>query len=76
MKKNTTWGGNIEIQAMSMQYGVNIVIHQLDTPRWEVNNFPKNSKQIHLSFVFPPASPISPDITVVNIMLALGQLGN
>lgn len=29
MRRNTTWGGNIEIQAASLVYNINICIHQL-----------------------------------------------
>ena len=50
MRRNATWGGNIEIQALSRHLCVNIVIHQADTPRWEVNNWPKTQRQIHLSY--------------------------
>jgi OTU domain-containing protein 3 len=50
MRKNATWGGNIEIQAMSRMLGVNIVIHQADAPRWEVVNWPKDHGSIHLSY--------------------------
>ncbi|PRP88955.1 hypothetical protein PROFUN_02233 [Planoprotostelium fungivorum] len=50
MKKNGTWGGHLELQAMSLVYQVNIVIHQLDQPRWEVNNFGAEQRSIHLSY--------------------------
>jgi OTU domain-containing protein 3 len=50
MRKNATWGGNIEIQALSRHLGVNICIHQADLPRWEVNNWAKGARQIHLSY--------------------------
>jgi OTU domain-containing protein 3 len=51
MKTNGNWGGNIEIQATSLLYSVNVIIHQLDQPRWEIINFedPK-TRAIHLSY--------------------------
>eukprot|EP01118_Nematostelium_gracile_P004654 TRINITY_DN15518_c0_g1_i1.p1 TRINITY_DN15518_c0_g1~~TRINITY_DN15518_c0_g1_i1.p1 ORF type:complete len:174 (+),score=44.85 TRINITY_DN15518_c0_g1_i1:3-524(+) len=49
MRKNATWGGHIELQAMSVLHQVNIVVHQLATPRWEIANFPGN-RSIHLSY--------------------------
>ena len=39
MRRNGTWGGNLELQAASMAYRVNIVVHQLEQPRWEVVNW-------------------------------------
>jgi len=39
MQEDATWGGNIEIQAASLLYSVNIAIHQLNQPRWEIVNF-------------------------------------
>jgi len=50
MRKNAVWGGNIELQALSRLLTVNIVIHQLDAPRWEVNNWGGNARAIHLSY--------------------------
>jgi len=50
MAKNGTWGGNIELQAMSLAFNVNITIHQLDLPRWEVNNFGNTARNIHVSY--------------------------
>ncbi len=67
MRKNTVWGGNIEIQALSRLLNVSIlhrrlllsmadiVIHQVDAPRWEVNNWPKDYRTIHLSYVLQNA---------------------
>ncbi len=50
MSEDGEWGGNAELQAMSLGYRVNIVIHQLDKPRWEVVNWPLTQKTIHLSY--------------------------
>lgn len=38
-----------EIQAASVLLGVNITIHQLDSPRWDVVNF-AGARSIHLSY--------------------------
>jgi len=51
MRKNATWGGNIEIQAMSKLYGINITIHQVDQPRWEVVNHAPTARSIHLRYL-------------------------
>jgi OTU domain-containing protein 3 len=51
MRRNTTWGGNIEIQAASLVYNINICIHQLEQPRWEISNFDGATvRTIHLSY--------------------------
>jgi hypothetical protein len=49
MKQDKTWGGNIELQAMSLLFQINIAIHQLNSPRWEIVNF-AGGKTIHLSY--------------------------
>jgi len=49
MKANGTWGGQMEIQAFSLAYSVNITIHQLGQPRWDIVNF-HGMKAIHLSY--------------------------
>jgi OTU domain-containing protein 3 len=51
MRKNGTWGGNLELQAASMALQVNIVVHQLEQPRWEVVNWREpNARFIQLSY--------------------------
>eukprot|EP01114_Cavostelium_apophysatum_P019962 TRINITY_DN6573_c0_g1_i2.p1 TRINITY_DN6573_c0_g1~~TRINITY_DN6573_c0_g1_i2.p1 ORF type:complete len:503 (+),score=145.03 TRINITY_DN6573_c0_g1_i2:119-1627(+) len=50
MRQSSTWGGNMEIQALSSVLGVNVVIHQLDFPRWEVNNYGPQTRAIHISY--------------------------
>ncbi len=51
MRKNGTWGGNLELQAASMALQVNIVVHQLAQPRWEVVNWRDASARfIQLSY--------------------------
>uniref|UniRef100_A0A6B2L5Q9 OTU domain-containing protein n=1 Tax=Arcella intermedia TaxID=1963864 RepID=A0A6B2L5Q9_9EUKA len=50
MRKNATWGGHLEIQACSLAYTVNITIHQLGQPRWDIKNFDDSVKTIHLSY--------------------------
>jgi OTU domain-containing protein 3 len=49
MRREGTWGGDIELQAASLALSINITIHQLDQPRWEIINFPR-SMTIQLSF--------------------------
>jgi len=50
MRRNATWGGHLEIQACSILYQVNITIHQINQPRWELG-FPGNAiKTIHFSY--------------------------
>jgi len=50
MKANGTWGGHMEIQAFSLAYSVNITIHQLGQPRWDITNFHHGMKTVHLSY--------------------------
>jgi len=41
----------MEIQACSLAYSINITIHQLSKPRWDIVNFPTSQvKTIHLSY--------------------------
>jgi OTU domain-containing protein 3 len=52
MRENGTWGGNLEIQAASLSLRINVIIYQLDQPRWEVVNFADaKTKTIQLSYV-------------------------
>eukprot|EP01103_Thecamoeba_quadrilineata_P006287 TRINITY_DN16008_c0_g1_i1.p1 TRINITY_DN16008_c0_g1~~TRINITY_DN16008_c0_g1_i1.p1 ORF type:complete len:365 (-),score=98.36 TRINITY_DN16008_c0_g1_i1:3-1097(-) len=51
VKKDGTWGGHLEIQAACRVFNVNVIIHQLDTPAWEIINFENpRTKVIHLSY--------------------------
>jgi len=51
MKRSATWGGQMEIQACSLAYSINVTIHQLSKPRWDIVNFPISQvKTIHLSY--------------------------
>eukprot|EP01102_Stenamoeba_stenopodia_P009749 TRINITY_DN2887_c0_g1_i1.p1 TRINITY_DN2887_c0_g1~~TRINITY_DN2887_c0_g1_i1.p1 ORF type:complete len:458 (+),score=135.73 TRINITY_DN2887_c0_g1_i1:165-1538(+) len=46
-----TWGGNIELQAASLALQVNITVHQLDHPQWQIVNFFEGSyPMINLSY--------------------------
>lgn len=40
MRKDGTWAGNMEVQALSMLKQVNICIHQTAQPLWLIPNFP------------------------------------
>jgi hypothetical protein len=44
-----TWGGHLELQALSQMLQVNIKIHILGSPVWEILNWPGN-RWIHLSY--------------------------
>eukprot|EP01122_Echinamoeba_exundans_P002502 TRINITY_DN12443_c0_g1_i1.p1 TRINITY_DN12443_c0_g1~~TRINITY_DN12443_c0_g1_i1.p1 ORF type:complete len:417 (+),score=71.20 TRINITY_DN12443_c0_g1_i1:3-1253(+) len=50
MSRNAVWGGHLEIHAASMLWNVNVCIHQLDQPRWEMRNHDGNVRFIHLSY--------------------------
>eukprot|EP00871_Galdieria_phlegrea_P005731 jgi/Galph1/645/GphlegSOOS_G5308.1 len=51
MRKDGTWAGNMELQAISLLYGVNIRVHRVDQPSFDLENFKdKNSVVIHLAF--------------------------
>lgn len=49
MKQLGTWAGNLELQAVSMCFNVNIVVHQLNMPKYEIANH-SNARTIHLSY--------------------------
>lgn len=50
MAKNGTWGGNLELQACSMVFSVNVKIFQVDLPCWDVVNWPPTAKTLFLSY--------------------------
>lgn len=50
MRTATTWGGQMEIQAFSLLHKVNVTIHQLESPRWEIKNFGSEVRTVHLSY--------------------------
>jgi len=50
MRTAQSWGGQMELQAASLRFNVNICIHQLEMPRWEIVNFAPTSRTIHLSY--------------------------
>lgn len=50
MCQSSTWGGNMELQALSVVLEVNIRIHILGSPIWEIVNFDNTHKSIHLSY--------------------------
>ncbi|GJQ14954.1 hypothetical protein GpartN1_g6745.t1 [Galdieria partita] len=49
MRKDGTWAGNIELQAVSLAFHVNIRIHQLEEPWYDLCNF-DDAEWIHLAF--------------------------
>eukprot|EP00871_Galdieria_phlegrea_P003341 jgi/Galph1/4007/GphlegSOOS_G2673.1 len=51
MRKDGSWGGNIELQGISLLYHVNIRIHQLGEASFDIVNFDKdNVDWIHLAY--------------------------
>ncbi len=50
MSKDGTWGGNLEIQAMSMRFNVNFYIHIYNHAMYIVKNFDQPMKNIHMSY--------------------------
>eukprot|EP01025_Chloroclados_australasicus_P018052 TRINITY_DN1933_c1_g1_i1.p1 TRINITY_DN1933_c1_g1~~TRINITY_DN1933_c1_g1_i1.p1 ORF type:complete len:531 (+),score=101.46 TRINITY_DN1933_c1_g1_i1:61-1653(+) len=51
IRKDGTWAGQIELQAASLAFEVNICIYQYQQPRWTLENFPSNeAKTIHISY--------------------------
>jgi OTU domain-containing protein 3 len=48
MQQDGSWGGNLELQALSMAFEVNITIHQFDAPCLEIFN--QFDKAVHLSY--------------------------
>lgn len=53
MMLSSTWGGNIELQALSMAYTLNLRIHQVGAPCYDiVNDFGKKAEvtPVHLSY--------------------------
>lgn len=52
MSRCGVWGGNLELQALSMVLGVNIRIHQLQgSPSYDIRNFShRKAPVIHLSY--------------------------
>ncbi|CAI7752004.1 unnamed protein product, partial [Closterium sp. NIES-54] len=49
MREDSTWGGHMELQAVSLLLKRNICIHQLQQPRWNIVNFDDaNTSTIHL----------------------------
>ncbi|KAG2378493.1 hypothetical protein C9374_008132 [Naegleria lovaniensis] len=51
MKKDTEWGDNLTLQAISVAFNVNIRVHQLAKPSFDIVNYnDPNSKLIQLSY--------------------------
>eukprot|EP00300_Choanocystis_sp_HF-7_P013894 c18492_g1_i1.p1 GENE.c18492_g1_i1~~c18492_g1_i1.p1 ORF type:complete len:350 (+),score=95.47 c18492_g1_i1:28-1050(+) len=65
MADNAEWGGQLEITAASRLFSVDVVIHQLDLPDYEMRAGPQpTTKQIHLFYVtdlhYASVRPIKP----------------
>eukprot|EP00899_Mesostigma_viride_P027824 jgi/Mesvir1/8226/Mv12512-RA.1 len=51
LRRDASWGGNLELQAASLVFQVNINIHQDENPVWEIRNFPPGKARVlHLSY--------------------------
>ena len=54
LSKLSTYGGNDSIVAFARNHGVNVVIHQLNEPRWVIygGNYSKNgqARELHISY--------------------------
>jgi OTU domain-containing protein 3 len=50
MRKERAWGGQLELQAASLLFRVNVLIHQLDMPRWDIVNFTDGARSIQLAY--------------------------
>jgi OTU domain-containing protein 3 len=50
MRKDGEWGGHLELQAISTAFGVNVVVHQLESPPWEIRNHPASAPIVSLSY--------------------------
>ena len=44
------WGGQIELQAVSVAHKCNIRIYQDDLPSWTIKNFPDDHLMLHVSY--------------------------
>ena len=51
MTKDAVWGGQQEIQALSMVYKFNVILHQVDNPILAFSNYPWGEvPTIHISY--------------------------
>jgi len=50
MTKDGTWGGNLEIYALSMKFSVNFYIYIYNHPMYIVKNFDKPARNAHLTY--------------------------
>ena len=50
MIQDGEWGGNLELQAMSMKFQVNFYIHIFQHPMLILHNFDNPKKELHLSY--------------------------
>ena len=51
MRKDGIWGGQMEIQALSIKFNFNVIVHQVDNPIMAFENFPRGSvPTVHISY--------------------------
>ena len=51
MCKDSVWGGQQEIQALSMKYKFNLILHQVDNPIMAFSNYPWGEvPTLHISY--------------------------
>ena len=66
LSKDGVYGGNDSIVAFARCYGVSVVIHQLNAPRWEVHApAPARGKTLHIAYLneehYCSVQPLLPD---------------
>ncbi len=49
MRRDGEWGGNLELQAVSLCYCVSIIVHQLGSRPWAIQH-ETSARAIHLSY--------------------------
>lgn len=50
IERDGEWAGNLELQAASMELGVNIRVYQEGQPPWTVKNHPETAPLLHVSY--------------------------
>lgn len=51
MRSDAEWGGNFELAAVVRCFGVHVIVHQLEAPRYQLTNHEKSGvRTIHISY--------------------------
>lgn len=56
MRREATWAGNMEVQALSVLKQVNVCIHQIGQPLWLIPNFPDRTVRTLAAALRAPVS--------------------